>query len=145
MAFETHTYDPAQVILNYDGKDITGFADGTFLGIEFNADAFTLVVGADGESTRAKSNNRSGRVTFTLQQASLSNDVLNAIAEADRLSNSGARKLMVKDAGGGTLAQATAAWIVRKPKSEFAKEAENREWILETGNLDYNLGGNPVL
>lgn len=136
------TYDPAQVIVNVDGRDISGYADGTFVNVARNADAFTLTVGADGESTRAKSNNKSGRFTFTLQQSSPSNDILDEIATSDELNNTGAVAVLVSDKSGTTIAQAQVAWVVKKPDSGFAKETENREWILETGNLEYTVGGN---
>lgn len=145
MAFETRQYDPAQVIVNVGGRDISGFADGTFVRCARNADAFTLAVGADGESTRAKSNNRSGRITITLQQSSPSNDYLNSLAEADEKTNSGAVPAMVKDALGTTKANAKKAWVVKRPDGENAKEVQNREWVLETGNLEYDVGGNNAL
>lgn len=141
---QNRTYDPAQVVINVDGRDISGYADGTFVNIARNADQFTLAVGADGESTRAKSNNRSGRITFTLQQSSPSNDILDEIATQDELDNTGAVPVRVEDASGTTVAQAEKMWVVKKPDSSFAKEAENREWILETGNLDYTVGGNAL-
>lgn len=145
MAFETHTYDPAQIILNFGGRDISGFAKGTFVKIMRNEDAFKLTVGADGENTRSKSNNKSGRFIFTLIQGSLSNDYLSSLATADELSNGGVVAGLVKDALGTTIAQAAKCWSVKKPDSEFADEAGNREWIFETGNMDYTVGGNAVI
>ena len=139
---ETRTYDPALVIINVDGRDISGFADGTFVGMERNNDAFTLTVGADGENTRAKSNDRSGRFTFTLQQSSPSNDILSEIASQDERANGGVVPVRVADKSGTTLGQAEKAWVVKKPATTFAKETENREWILETGELLLDVGGN---
>ena len=43
----TRSYDPAQVIINVGGRDVVGFADGTFVKVERNVDAFSLVVGAE--------------------------------------------------------------------------------------------------
>jgi hypothetical protein len=136
------TYDPAQVIVTIDGNDISGFADGTFVGVARNNDIFTLTVGADGEATRTKSNDRSGRFTFTLQQSSISNDVINAIANRDEESNQGAVAVQVKDASGNALHSAERAWVVKKPDSEYAKETSNREWILETNELIHDPAGN---
>lgn len=138
-------YDPAQVIVTVDGNTITGFADGTFVNAERNNDAFTLTVGADGEATRSKSNDLSGRITITLQQSSPSNDILSAIATADEQSGQGVVAVQVADKSGSTLAAAEKAWVVKKATSGFAKETENREWILETNELEYEVGGNADL
>ena len=58
---------------------MSGFADGTFLTVDRDDDQWAKVTGADGTSTRIKSNNRSGNMTLTLKQSSPSNDVLSRI------------------------------------------------------------------
>jgi hypothetical protein len=141
----TRSYDPAQVIVNVGGRDVVGFADGTFVKIERNVDAFSLVVGADGESTRVKSQNKSGRFTFTLQQSSPSNDYLSSVATQDELTSQGVVPSLVKEVGGATIAQASKSWIVKKSAVEFGKEAGNREWIVETGDLALEVGGTASL
>lgn len=146
MARETRQYDPAQVIVNVGGVDISGYAAGTFVEMERNVDAVTLVVGSDGESTRVRSQNRSGMFKITLQQSSPSNDVLSALATNDENGDPTAVvPVLVKDANGTTLGQAKQAWIKKKPNSPFSDSAENREWQLETGNLDYTVGGEALL
>jgi len=142
---KTRGYDPALVILTVDGVDISGFADGTFVNVSRNVDAFELSVGADGESTRAKSNNRSGKFAFTLQQTSPSNDYLNSLANSDEQSNQGVVPVQVKDAGGNSLHSAEKAWVLKKADAGYSKTTENREWVLETGNLTHNPGGNSEL
>lgn len=136
------TYDPAQVILNIGGVQMSGFADGTFITFERDEDAFTKHTGADGEVARAKSNNKSGSLTLTLAQTSSSNDVLSAFAIADELNNSGVVPALMKDLNGNTIAAAASAWIRKQPNSEFAKEISNREWIIDLARVDYTVGGN---
>ena len=138
-------YDPAAVIVTIDSQDIAGFADGTFVTAARNNDIFTLTVGADGEATRAKSNDLSGRFTITLQQTSPSNDVLSALADADELSNQGVFAIQVADRSGNTLSSGERGWIVKKPDAGFGKETENREWIIETNELEHFVGGNVEL
>lgn len=137
-------YDPSQVTVIFAGIPISGFAEGTFVSAERNEDSFSLYVGADGEVTRAKSNNKSGRVTFTLAQSSLSNDALSAIATVDELSpaGDGIAPLLVKDLSGRTIVSALEAWIVKPATSEFGRETSEREWILESGDLTMFVGGN---
>lgn len=138
------TYDPSQVTIIFAGIPISGFADGTFVSVEQNEDSFTLQVGTDGEGTRSKTNNRSGRVTLTLMQSSASNDALAAIHSLDVLSPSGdgIGPLLIKDNSGRSLFSADAAWIVKPPTGEFGREATSREWIIETDHLILSYGGN---
>jgi len=136
------TYDPRQVIIIVAGNQMSGYADGSFVTVARNEDMFTLQVGTSGEGTRSKSNNRSGTITFQLMQSSDSNAVLQALANVDELSNSGAVPVMVKDNSGGSLYIAETAWIRKIPDSEFSREAGPREWVLETDVLVPNVAGN---
>ncbi len=136
------TYDPKQVIVIVDGSQMSGFAEGTFVKVGRHEDAWSLQIGADGEGTRSKSNNKSGTITFTLMQSSDSNVILSALAQLDELSNAGAVAVMVKDNSGSSLYVAEQAWIKKVADSEFGKEAGHREWVLETNILICNVGGN---
>lgn len=136
------TYDPKQVSLIVGGKIMSGFSDGTFINVTRNEQAFNLKVGVDGEGTRAKSNNRSGKVEIELMQSSGSNDVLSDFALADELSNSGAVPIFLKDNSGRTLVTALTGWVQKFADSPFAKETSVRKWIIETDELDMDIGGN---
>lgn len=134
-------YDPKQVAVIIGGHIVGGYADGTFVSIERNRDAFSLSVGADGEGARAKSNDKSGRITITLQQSSASNDVLSGYATNDELNNGGQVPALVKDNNGSSLAEAVTAWVVKKPAMSFGNEIETREWIIESDDMDILVGG----
>ena len=136
------TYDPKQVTVIVGGNSISGFADGSFVKIERNEDSWTLQMGTDGEGTRSKSNNRSGKVTVTLMQSSDSNNILQGIATSDELTNGGLVPILIKDGSGASLYMAEQAWSVKPPSSEFAREAGGREWVLETDSLQVFVGGN---
>jgi hypothetical protein len=138
----TKTYDCKKVLCVVGGIPLSGFSDGDVVDIERNEDTFTLQVGADGESTRSKSNNRSGRFTFHLAQSSAANALLSALAKTDETSNNGAVAVMVKDASGGSVYQASQAWIVKPPTAAFKRESDVRDWVLETGDLEWFEGGN---
>lgn len=135
-------YDPAQVALILGGKIIQGFTSGTFITLERNEDAFTMVVGVGGDGTRAKSNNRSGKLTITLYQSSPSNDDLSSFAAVDELTGAGAVPMLLRDASGRTVASASTMWITKYANSDFAKEVSERQWVLETDVLNLFLGGN---
>lgn len=139
-----HTYDPKEVTIAFGAIILEGFADGTFVSVEQNEDAFSVQVGSDGEACRSKSNNRSGRITATLGQWSNSNLLLSAVYNADiRTPNGdGIFPLIVKDNTGTSIFAAEKAWITKPAPSAFGREAESREWVFETDNLVSNVGGN---
>lgn len=138
------TYDPNEVSIIFGGIVVEGFADGTFLSVESNEDAFSLQVGTDGEGTRSRTSNKSGRATFTLMQSSASNQALSALHNLDisTPAGDGIVPLLIKDNSGTSLYAAEKAWIVRQPTSGFGREAESREWIVETDLMIHTIGGN---
>lgn len=136
------TYNPAEISVVIGGQPMRGFADGDFVAVERNEDSWTLLVGADGESTRSKNSNRSGRITLTLLASSSSNDFLSQLALTDDTTGRGTFGLMVKDNFGTSLYTAATAWIVKQPARSFAKEAGTQEWIFETDELITYSGSN---
>jgi hypothetical protein len=124
------TYDPAKVELVVAGVPISGFASGTFISMARAADAWSKVVGASGEVIRSKSNDRSGTLTLTLLQSSLSNDALSELASLDELSNDGVGPLMIKDLSGRLLLQAESCWVQKVADVNRGSEQENMEWMI---------------
>ena len=138
-----HTFDPATVIVSIGGTPMSGLADGTFVIVSRDEDIFSKVSGADGEVSRAKSNNRSGSLTLTLIQTSMSNDVLSAIAVLDEISNTGIVPVFVKEIGTSTILMAGEGWVKKMPDVSYSKEIENREWVLDLAIVNMFEGGNP--
>ena len=138
------TYDPAKVSVIVGGHIVQGFADGEFVSAARNNDTFSRVGGADGEQTRAKSNDRSGTITITLMQSSNSNGVLQGFASADEVSNGGLVPVLIKDSNGNELVIATKAWVQKPSDRGFGKENTDRQWVFETGELIFAGGGIPA-
>lgn len=136
------SYDASQVIVTFAGSIISGYADGTFVMIEFDEQQYNKVTGADGLTQRSKTGNYAGSVTITLMNGSASNDVLSVAWNTDRVSNSGKGALLVKDLSGRTLWQAKNAWVRQMPSQGFGKDAENREWVMDCDELSGQSGGN---
>lgn len=136
------TFSPKRVSVSVNGAIITGFADGTFVSIEMNSDAFTKVVGADGEVARSASADESGQITITLLQTSASNKILNDFHNADRLSLNGQGSVSIVDTNGTTLVAGADAWVKKHAVVEFGKEIVGREWVIDVGRLVVNQGGN---
>lgn len=135
-------YNPKEVSMIIAGNIVTGYADGSYLTIERNEDSFTLQIGSDGEGVRSKSNNRSGRFTFTVQQGAAINDILSGLLAADEARGAGTFSVLVKDNQGTSIHAAATAWVVRSPSAEYARDVGSREWIVETDNLRTFVGGN---
>lgn len=136
------TYDPKQVAVVIGGQVISGFADGTFVKVERNEPAFNLKVGVDGEGTRAKSNNKSGKYTITLMQSSSSNDYLSSLAQSDEASNSGVVPVYVNDKSGRSLYSSLTAWVQKYADGEYQKETTTRTWVIESDEILMNVAGN---
>lgn len=136
------SYNPAEVIIIYAGEIISGYADGTFVTIGRDNDAFGLVIGSNGEGCRSRSNDNSGTLTLTLLQSSSSNAILSALNAADETLGGGTAPLLVKDNSGNSLYSAETAWIQKVADSEFGREATSREWTIRTDWLNVFVGGN---
>lgn len=136
------TYDPKEVSVIVGGHIVAGYADGTFVGVERDNDAFTYNPSTSGGGTRTKSASKSGKVTITLQQSSESNEFFSKLSEADEKDGSGVVPIMIRDNSGKDLHKTAAAYIVKKPKSDYGKELQNREWSFQCDVLEMYLGGN---
>lgn len=136
-------YDPSEVLIQFGAITMEGYADGTFVTVDDDEDAYSLQVGTDGEAVRSKSNNRSGTITLTLLQSSQANTLLSAQHNLDRLSSGGVgiAPLLIKDNNGLAIYTAETCWIQKRPSAEFAREATAREWVLRTNNLVSVDGG----
>ena len=136
------TFDPKSVIVTIGGVPMSGYADGTFLTVDRDEDAFSKVTGADGVTSRVKSNNRSGTMTLSLTQTSSSNDVLSGFVALDEIANAGVVPILVKDVSGNSLFFSATGWVKKFPSSEFGKEISNRDWVLDLADVDVFVGGN---
>jgi len=136
------TYNPADVTLIFAGIPIEGIADGTFINVARDNPSYNKNIGSDGEGVRAKSNDKSGTITLTLMQSSLSNDALSALSILDEASGDGVGPFLMKDNSGRTLCAAETCWLQKPSDVEFAREATTREWVFETDLLDMFVGGN---
>jgi hypothetical protein len=126
------TYNAKKVIVLVGMIPMSGFADGSFVTVEREDDAFKKVVGADGHTSRSKSSNKSGSMTITLNQTT------------DDTSGLGVVPIAVRDASGRTLIASAFGWIKKVPKTEFGKELTNREWQFDLADVSIFTGGNNV-
>lgn len=137
-------YDPGRIVLVWNGIQIQGYGPDTFVKASRNEDNFTEQVGANGDVVHVRNRNRTGKVTFTLQDASPSNDLLSAAAIADELSGLQVGPVMIKDLNGTTLVQCANARIQKYADLEYAAAAGTNDWILMCAELEMFLGGQLV-
>lgn len=124
------TYDPAKVYIIVGGAPLSGYADGTFVTIDEMSDGVMSQAGADGEVARSMSTDRRVEVTITLQQTSLSNQILASLYIADKISGAGVVPILVEDLTGATEFASGQAWINKMASRGYAKGIETREWKL---------------
>lgn len=140
----TRIYDSNRVQVSFAGVPVQGYADGEFLTITREADAFTSVVSTDGEVSRSKSNDRRATIEIKLMSTSPTNDLLSAILSGDINANGGAGvgAFLVVDLSGASLYSAGNAWITKGPDVSYGREATERVWTLQCDKLYEFTGGN---
>lgn len=134
------TYDPNLYTLVLAGIPIPtkGYADGEFIKVERDEDAFTAVVGTDGDVVRAKNHNKMAKVSFTVMQTADINAILATLALIDENSDTGAGvgPFLMKDRGGSTVYAAPESWIEKAPEPTLDKTVTSRTWIIRIAKLN---------
>jgi hypothetical protein len=140
----TRIYDANEVQIAFGGIPIEGYADGDFITITHESDAFVSVVGSDGSVARSKTNDHRATVELRLMNTSPTNAALSALYQADINAPGGAGigAFLCVDLNGTSLYTAGNAWIKRAPDPVFGREPNERVWLLEVDNLRDFTGGN---
>lgn len=144
MAGDLKIYDPNDVSASIAGLPMSGWADGEFIRIERESNAFDDVAGTDGEVTRSKSNDDRATITFLLMQSSDANDLLSALYNTDKNTPGGAGvgAFLVRDGSGRALFTAEKAWIQKSPDVSLDRTATAREWTIRCASILEFHGGN---
>ena len=100
-----------------------------------------MLQGLDGNVVRARSINRSGTITLTLQQTSTSNSILQLYLDSDEAVGDGATYMAVRDWFGNDGVRATYAWIRKPPTLVYSTGIEAREWIIDCQGLYLSAAG----
>jgi hypothetical protein len=138
------SYNPKKVLVSWGEVLFSGFADGEFINAARNNQSVNLAVGSTGAGARAISNDKSGTITVTLLQSSLTNAQLSAAAIADEAGlDGGVKPFLIKDLSGVDLVKAETAWLQQPAAAPYAREISNREWVFETDALEILVGGIP--
>ena len=141
----TKTYSPKRLVLTVAGQRIEGFGDTDIVSVTLDEPKFVKYIGADGQVSRSFNPASSGRFTITLAQTSSANQILSAILLADVADNTGNLVVPVtlRDLNSSdTFYIGTNCWVENMPESNFGKEIDTREWVLDAEKIFYNISGN---
>ena len=128
------SYDAKDVSVIVNGVYLTGFADGTFVSYEKTEDRFNVVVGAQGDTARARINNPLGTITVTLQQTSPQVAMLNNLAKSGKLVET-----RVIHKGSNTVkVGGTQCFVMKEASGEYGSEISNREFTLQILDFEIN-------
>lgn len=135
----TKLYDAAQVTVVLANIPIdSGYDEEDFLAIDQYEDDYILVVGADGSTTRCRTNNLSASVKLKLMQTSAGNSFLGALRTAGLLAANGADigPMLVRDRLSGVcMYTGSECWIARPPEVVYGKKSTPREWTFHVPEL----------
>lgn len=138
-------YDPTLIAIIFAGITVEGFADGEFVTVEHDSDAFSDVVGTDGGVSRARSSDERGTITVKLMQTSPTNAAFSAMMQADLDAPGGAgvAPVVVTDLlNEATKHSAMEAWILRPTEASYDRTVGSREWKIRCANLKSFVAGN---
>jgi hypothetical protein len=124
----TRQYSPKQVVADWAGILLSGFADDTFIKVTMNSDDWTQYVGSDGEVVEVASADDTGEIEITLNSQTPVNDALMAKRLQDKLDGTGSGPFSIRDLTTGRLIHSVHARIKRMPDQEFAKGHSPRTW-----------------
>lgn len=110
-----------------------GYGEDEVMQLEWEEDQFTAYVGADGEVSRAATNNGLATITLTYAQTAAANDRLTALLKADMAAPNGAGAGMysARDVNGRMIVSAERAWVMAYPSVTLGKTIQTVEWKLQ--------------
>lgn len=136
-----YTFDPAQFITIVGGVPMQGFADGEFVNFSRKTDTFSESTGVDGDTTRVKSNDKTGILNIVLSMSSPSNDVLSILHNLDERTNKGVVPVVIKDMNGTTTVFSGKGWIRKPSDLSGSKDVTTRTWTIVMANANVFVGG----
>lgn len=142
MADFTQQYDPGLFFANVAGIQINHVSDGTFFEISYQTEGFKTKVGGAGDAMRIRVRDDRGMFKATLLPGGRTNDLLMALAIADRQFGRGVGIFTFRDMGGTSVAIANNAWIKKIPDLKRGTDAPPVEWEFELFPLVLSVGGN---
>jgi hypothetical protein len=127
------TYNPKKVTCALGRHIVTGFADDSFISVEYAGDGTSYVIGADGECVRSIDPSDAYTIKLSLLQTSPTNDYLQNMFDKDKKDGTGTFPINIKDIIGDDQFVAETAWVSKPAPFARGKAQGNREWELVAG------------
>lgn len=123
-------YDPRNVAVIVNGREIVGFADGTFIEAERSTERWSSDVGAKGEVTFVRSADDTGTITITLKHNSPSNGYLYQLFQQQDEAGAEPIAISIQDRNfdGDVSVSGSECKIVNTPTFSRGDEVEDSEW-----------------
>lgn len=133
------TYSPKDVVVVWNGIPLTGFAEDSFLRLEWSEDVFTKHVSANGKLALTKSADETGTVEIELMATAPDNFYLGAIEKAQRLAPESVAfsNFVINDPSGNSLAVAINAFIMTRPSVDLGKDQNSKTWVFGCEKLEF--------
>lgn len=129
-------YSFLNVSLLINGVEISGYAEGDdVIQVARREDSASDVVGADGEMSLSVNANRSGTVTFRLQQTSDSNAYMSSLINAAEAAVNPVVTVQMTDVNTGDLAQGSKGYVTRPADMARGSQSSDQEWVVVVENL----------
>lgn len=142
MRIDVATYDPARVTMSIGGVPVSGYAEGTFIHVSRDGNAFEKKRGSAGDVERINTNVFDYYIELTLMQTAAYNAVLSAMLNTDQVTNGGVTNILIKDLNGTTLMDFPQTWIRKDADASYGNDTTARTWTFDTGRSAGVLGGN---
>lgn len=125
---DVQTYSPREIILSIAGHKIVGWNS---IRIEKSSPTFIKVKGIRGVNTRVRDVDSSAKVVISLDQSSISNSILDQIAERDALLGTGRVSVSLSNILGGEVFFSDEAYLEGFAPMVYEGEGSDREWVIE--------------
>lgn len=123
---------------------VSGYMEDSNITVERGSDSYEKHTGIDNKTSRIYKADKSGMITLSLAQTSVSNDVLDLLQRNDAAArnSSGLFSITVKDASGRSVYHSLEAWVGKVPNSAFGSGMQGREWQIQAAEMTSFIGGN---
>lgn len=121
-----------EVKVSWDGVPFEGFAPDSFITVARNTDVTDEEVGADGQLSVSAMVDKTGTVTLTLQQNSITNNILAGILSAQEENNDVVYgNITISDPSGAVIVNVYNAHIKTPPEIDIGNKAtgKTRQWV----------------
>lgn len=140
----TTTYDMTRCNLVVAGQLISGFGEGAVLTVSQDNPSWTPRVGATGEVSRARNNNRMGKFVFRLMQTSASNAYLEGLRQADESNRTTIGAVRLTSLDDSTDIGGDECWLEKMPDIQRGAEVSEVEWSVVVPRMQGGPGSPAV-